>query len=109
MEQRSDESRGWGGTSPATVRDAMLIMLSLAAGCVDAVGYLGLGQIFVANMSGNTVLLGLALGQAEARAALRAVVALVGFIVGVAVGAAILGPGRERSTWPPGVTAALAF
>jgi uncharacterized membrane protein YoaK (UPF0700 family) len=63
----------------------MLVMLSLAAGCVDAVGYLGLGQIFVANMTGNTVLLGLALGQAEARAALRAVVALVGFIVGVAV------------------------
>jgi uncharacterized membrane protein YoaK (UPF0700 family) len=59
----------------------MLVMLSLAAGCVDAVGYLGLGQIFVANMTGNTELL----GQAEARAALRAVVALVGFIVGVAV------------------------
>jgi uncharacterized membrane protein YoaK (UPF0700 family) len=59
----------------------MLVMLSLAAGCVDAVGYLGLGQIFVANMTGNTALL----GQAEARAALRAVVALVGFIVGVAV------------------------
>jgi uncharacterized membrane protein YoaK (UPF0700 family) len=63
----------------------MLVMLSLAAGCVDAVGNLRLGQIFVANMTGNTVLLGLALGQAEARAALRAVVALVGFIVGVAV------------------------
>src|SRR5215218_5913432 len=87
MEQRSDESRGWGGTSPATVRDAMLVLLSLAAGCLDAVGYLGLGQIFVANMTGNTVLLGLALGQARGQAALRAVVAvelvvLVAFAVG---------------------------
>ena len=109
MEQRSDESRGWGGTSPATVRDAMLVMLSLAAGCVDAVGYLGLGQIFVANMTGNTVLLGLALGQAKGQAALRAVVALAGFIVGVAAGVAIVGPGRERSAWSPAVTAALAL
>src|SRR5215212_11643581 len=98
MEQRSDESRGWGGTSPATVRDAMLIMLSLAAGCVDAVGYLGLGQIFVANMTGNTVLLGLALGQAKGQAALRAVVALAGFIVGVGVGAVIVGPEGEEAT-----------
>lgn len=109
MEHRGDESRVGRRTSPATLRNSLLVMLSLAAGCVDAVGYLGLGQIFVANMTGNTVLLGLALGQAEARAALRAGVALVGFIVGVAVGAAILGPGRDRPTWPPGVTAALAL
>ncbi len=87
----------------------MLVMLSLAAGCVDAVGYLGLGQIFVANMTGNTVLLGLALGQAKGEAALRAVVALAGFVVGVAAGAAIVGPGRERSAWSPAVTAALAL
>ena len=72
----------------------MLVMLSLAAGCVDAVGFLGLGQIFVANMTGNTVLLGLALGQAEGQAALRAVVALAGFVAGVGAGAAILG--REQ-------------
>ena len=108
MEHRG-ETRGWGGTSPATVRDAMLVMLSLAAGCVDAVGYLGLGQIFVANMTGNTVLLGLALGQAKGQAALRAVVALAGFVVGVAAGAAIVGPGRERSAWSPAVTAALVL
>jgi len=87
----------------------MLVMLSLAAGCVDAVGYLGLGQIFVANMTGNTVLLGLAIGQAEAQTALRAVVALAGFVVGVAAGAAIVGPGRARAPWPPGVTLALSL
>src|SRR3712207_9429394 len=108
MEHRG-ESRGWGGTSPATVRDTMLVMLSLAAGCVDAVGYLGLGQIFVANMTGNTVLLGLAAGQAKGQAALRAMVALAGFVVGVAAGAAVVGPGRERFARPPTVTAALAL
>jgi uncharacterized membrane protein YoaK (UPF0700 family) len=108
MEHHGDESRGWGGTSRATVRNAMLVMLSLAAGCVDAVSYLGLGQIFVANMTGNTVLFGLALGQAKEQAALRAVVALGGFVAGVAAGAAILGRDPERSTWSSGVTAALA-
>jgi uncharacterized membrane protein YoaK (UPF0700 family) len=107
--ERGGESRGGGAASPARVRDAMLVMLSLAAGCVDAIGYLGLGQIFVANMTGNTVLLGLALGQAQGQAALRALVALAGFVVGVAAGAAIVGPGRERSAWTPAVTAALAL
>ena len=108
MERRGDESRGLGGTPRTTVRNAMLVMLSLAAGCVDAVGFLGLGQIFVANMTGNTVLLGLALGQAKGQAALRALVALAGFVAGVGAGAAILGREQEGSTWSPGVTAALA-
>ena len=111
MEHRGDGegSRVGDRASPATERDAMLVMLSLAAGCVDAVGYLGLGQIFVANMTGNTVLLGLAIGQTEGQTALRAVVALVGFVVGVAAAAAIVGPGRARSPWPPGVTVALSL
>ena len=52
-------------------RDAMLTSLSLAAGCVDAVGYLGLGQVFVANMTGNTVLLGLAILAGELRPVAR--------------------------------------
>lgn len=109
MEHRGDESRSRSGMSPGRVRNVLLVMLSLAAGCVDAVGYLGLGQIFVANMTGNTVLLGLALGQAKGQAALRAVVALAGFVVGVGAGAAIVGRGGGRSEWSPGVTAALTL
>jgi hypothetical protein len=101
MEHSGDESRGRGGPSRAMVRNAMLVMLSLAAGCVDAVGFLGLGQIFVANMTGNTVLLGLALGQAKGQAALRAVVALAGFVAGVGAGAAIFGRDQEGSSWSP--------
>jgi uncharacterized membrane protein YoaK (UPF0700 family) len=90
-------------------RDAMLTSLSLAAGCVDAVGYLGLGQVFVANMTGNTVLLGLAIGQADGRGVLHAGVALVGFVLGVAAGAAIVERGPERPVWTPAVTAALGL
>jgi uncharacterized membrane protein YoaK (UPF0700 family) len=91
-------------------RNVMLVSLSLAAGCVDAVGFLALGHVFVANMTGNTVLLGLAIGQWEWGAALRAVTALAGFIGGVAAGASLLHLDREgREAWPPIVTLTLAL
>ena len=90
-------------------RDAMLTSLSLAAGCVEAVGYLGLGQAFVANMTGNYVSLGLAIGQADGRDVLRSGTALAGFVLGVAVGAAIVERGAERAAWTPAVTAALGL
>lgn len=90
-------------------QDAMLTSLSLAAGCVDAVGYLGLGQVFVANMTGNTVLLGLAIGQADGRDVLQSGTALGGFVLGVAVGAAIVERGPERAIWTPAVTAAFGL
>jgi len=96
-------------SSPETVRNAMLVLLSVAAGCVDAVSYLSLGHIFTANMTGNTVLLGLSLGQADWQAALRSGVALVGFVFGVAVGTVIAGRDREgRAVWPIRVTFTLA-
>jgi uncharacterized membrane protein YoaK (UPF0700 family) len=34
----------------------MLLILTWAAGCVDAISYLGLGHVFPAMMTGNTVL-----------------------------------------------------
>src|SRR5215210_8065799 len=95
--------------SPETVRNAMVVLLSVVAGCVDAVSYLGLGHVFTANMTGNTVLLGLSLGQADWQAVLRSGVALVGFIMGVAVGTVIAGRDRERHAfWPTTVTLTLA-
>jgi uncharacterized membrane protein YoaK (UPF0700 family) len=98
-----------GSTGVLRGQDAMLTSLSLAAGCVDAVGYLGLGQVFVANMTGNTVLLGLAIGQADGQAILHAWIALVGFVLGVALGAAIVQRGPEQPLWTPAVTAALGL
>lgn len=41
-------------------RDALLLMLAIAAGSADGWSYFGLGHAFVANMTGNTVLLGIA-------------------------------------------------
>jgi uncharacterized membrane protein YoaK (UPF0700 family) len=39
-------------------RDALLILLAIASGAADCWSYFGLGHAFVANMTGNTVLLG---------------------------------------------------
>jgi uncharacterized membrane protein YoaK (UPF0700 family) len=68
---------------------------------------LSLGRVFTANMTGNTVLLGLALVQGDADNAGRALLALSGFLGGGAVGAWIAYRGRSGHPWPRGVTVAL--
>jgi uncharacterized membrane protein YoaK (UPF0700 family) len=60
-------------------------------------------------MTGNTVLLGLALAQGEVLAALRSILALIGFAIGVFVGTIIVDRESEPAEWPAAVTAALAF
>jgi uncharacterized membrane protein YoaK (UPF0700 family) len=97
-------------SSPKTLRNALIVQLSVAAGCVDAVSYLSLGHVFTANMTGNTVLLGLSLGQADWPAALRSGVALLGFIMGVALGSLISARDSQREAlWPIRVTLTLAL
>jgi uncharacterized membrane protein YoaK (UPF0700 family) len=64
-----------------------ILLLTWVAGTVDAIGYLSLGHVFTANMTGNAVLLGLAVGQAQVAAAFRSLFALAGFALGVTVGA----------------------
>jgi uncharacterized membrane protein YoaK (UPF0700 family) len=91
------------------VRDALLLLLAATSGYVDAVSYLGLGHVFMANMTGNTVLLGLELVQGHGTAALRSAVALAGFVAGVALGSAIADREGERGLWPVRVTAACAI
>ena len=95
-------------TSIAT-RNTLLLLLACAGGAVDAVSYMELGRVFTANMTGNTVLLGLALVQAESQAAVRSAVALAGFLVGGALAAWIVERRQLEGMWPPTVTAALTL
>jgi uncharacterized membrane protein YoaK (UPF0700 family) len=102
----------------AAIRNVLLLLLACVAGSVDAVSYVGLGHVFTANMTGNTVLLGLALGQAEHGAVVRSGLALVGFLAGcppdlvqghVGMAAAIRRPTVRvvTASWhshPPGVS-----
>ena len=88
-------------------RDALLVALTFAAGAVDAVALLRL-DVFTAVMTGNIVLLGLAVGQGAFGNALRSILALVAYSVGVVVGARIVGAVPLNSHWSPKVTRALA-
>jgi uncharacterized membrane protein YoaK (UPF0700 family) len=70
-------------------------LLCLTAGFVDAVGYFNLGQVFTANMTGNTVLLAASLARAEWDHALTYVIAVAAFLGGALLAAALdRTPGR---------------
>jgi uncharacterized membrane protein YoaK (UPF0700 family) len=79
-----------------------LLLLTVATGFVDAASYLGLGHVFVANMTGNVVFFGFAADPASGLSALMAAVAFAGFIIGAFVGgiAGRVWSGRSR-LWPP--------
>jgi uncharacterized membrane protein YoaK (UPF0700 family) len=69
---------------------SMILLLTWAAGSIDAIGYVGLGHVFTANMTGNTVLLGMAIGQGKGLAALRSLLALLGFAGGAVIASLIV-------------------
>jgi uncharacterized membrane protein YoaK (UPF0700 family) len=83
-------------------KSSILLALAVAAGIVDAATYLGLGRVFTANMTGNTVLLGVALARGTGADAARAATALGGFCLGAAGGVAVVGlaPGWPRRAAP---------
>jgi uncharacterized membrane protein YoaK (UPF0700 family) len=60
----------------------LLIVLSVVTGIVDAVSYLGLRHVFVANMTGNVVFLGFAVGGAKSLSVWGSLTAIGAFVVG---------------------------
>ncbi|MCT4357824.1 DUF1275 domain-containing protein [Streptomyces sp. Je 1-79] len=64
----------------------LLLTLTVVTGLVDAVSYLGLGEVFVANMTGNIVLMGFALAGAEGLSAPASVVSTAAFFTGATAG-----------------------
>lgn len=75
----------------------LLIALAFAAGCTDAVTYVELGHVFTANMTGNTVLLGIALVAGDGARIVHSVAALAGFCAGVALAASAISSGLGRA------------
>ncbi len=64
----------------------MMIALTVLTGLVDAVSYLRLGHVFVANMTGNVVFLGFALAGAHDLSAVASLIALASFMLGAVAG-----------------------
>jgi uncharacterized membrane protein YoaK (UPF0700 family) len=90
-------------------RVATLFLLACVGGYADAVSYLGLGHVFTAAMTGNTVLLALAAAQQDWTAVVRSTVALTGFVCGVALGQLVVGRFEARTQWPRAVGAGLSL
>ncbi len=67
----------------------LLVMLTVVTGVVDAVSYIALGHVFVANMTGNIVFLGFALAGASGLSALASLAALGAFLTGALAGGRI--------------------
>lgn len=57
-------------------------LLTIVAGLADAVGYVAMGGVFAANMTGNTVLAGLSLGEGHFDLAARRLAPLLTFFLG---------------------------
>ncbi|MGW4882256.1 YoaK family protein [Streptomyces sp. NPDC004262] len=64
----------------------LLLALTVGTGLVDAVSYLALGHVFVANMTGNVVFFGFAVGGADGVSWSAALLALGCFGAGAFVG-----------------------
>ena len=64
----------------------LLILLTVVTGLVDAVSYLKLGHVFVANMTGNVVLLGFAAGGDSEFSVAVSLVAMGSFLFGALTG-----------------------
>ena len=69
-----------------TDRDAPLLLLTVVTGIVDAVSFLRLGHVFVANMTGNVVFLGFAAAGTPGLSALSSILAIGAFVLGALVG-----------------------
>ena len=86
--------------APSPALQALLMALTGATGLIDAVSYLGLGHVFVANMTGNVVLLGFALGGAPGLSIAASLVAVAGFLAGACAGGRLaVAASRRRRVW----------
>lgn len=65
---------------------AIAIVLATAAGCVDAMGYLLLGEVLVAHMSGNTAVGAVRLQRQNWTLTFNRLTPIPGFLVGIALG-----------------------
>jgi uncharacterized membrane protein YoaK (UPF0700 family) len=64
----------------------LMLVLTVVTGLIDAVSYLALGRVFVANMTGNVVFLGFALAGAPGLSVTASIVSMASFLTGALAG-----------------------
>ncbi len=97
-------SQRLGGVDADRLHLALMLALTFSTGVVDAVGYLGLDRVFTGNMTGNVVLLGMALTGTTNLPILRPLLALGFFLAGAVVGSRLV---RRQDGWSGRVTVTL--
>lgn len=75
---------------------AILLVLTVVSGFVDATSYLLLGHVFVANMTGNVLFLGFALAGAGGFSLSSVVLAMAAFTIGAAAAGRVSGRINHR-------------
>jgi uncharacterized membrane protein YoaK (UPF0700 family) len=89
-------------------RHALVVVLAVVSGAIDAIGFLGLGGAFTSVMTGNMVLLGLGAGTGRGTLVAHAALAIAAFVVGCVVGTRVAGTHQaDDGVWPAAVTRAL--
>jgi uncharacterized membrane protein YoaK (UPF0700 family) len=92
-------------SSPAPARrsnlTALLLVLTAASGLVDAISYLAMGHVFVANMTGNVVFMGFALAGGKGLSLSASLVALGAFLLGAGLEGRLGNTLHERRRWLP--------
>ncbi|MGA8160105.1 MAG: YoaK family protein [Acidobacteriaceae bacterium] len=87
-------------------RDGLLMALAAASGSADGWSFFGIGHAFVANMTGNTVLLGIAIFHLQ-RDILHPLIALCSYLVGTVLGTLITRRVKPGALWARNVSWAL--
>ena len=88
-----------GGQSRHGPLPPLLVLLTVVTGLVDAISYLKLGNVFVANMTGNVVFLGFAVADAGRFSVPAPLAAIAAFLLGALAGgrlSAAIGQHRGR-------------
>jgi len=94
--------------TPERQRDALIILLTLVTGSIDAIGFTRLGGVFTSVMTGNMVLLGVAAGKGDVSLAIHTGIAFLGYVVGSLIGARVAGHAQENDhLWPRSILKAL--
>jgi uncharacterized membrane protein YoaK (UPF0700 family) len=90
------------------LRDGAVVALAMVSGATDAIGFLALGSAFTSVMTGNMVLVGIAIGTGDRSAIGLVGTAIVSYVVGAGIGARLAGsPAGDDGLWPPAITRAL--
>ncbi len=95
--------------SAETKRNVLVVVLIVASGSLDAVGFLRLGGVFTSVMTANMVLLGVSAGTHDAALAAHAGAAFAGYVLGSFAGSRVSGHAEDdQPVWPDRISVTLA-